>query len=463
MIDWHAAGAYVTALTGADAAGLELFHQRVARGPEFRNKEFPLSPLPLLLTEREAAAYARQLESYGRLLDRIVDLYRSKPAVRAWFSLGPTAEQLVLADTGLDGHVVVCRVDGYLTQGTETPVVLENNADAPAGTLFTARVNNTVHDGLDAMGVYDARGVCGSTAVAPPLSPLTYTDEHALLAALRSCDARRGGTGIEHLAVLQPAGGSNRESVLMAESFRTAGLDAYLADPRDLRLSHGRVFFGDKPADACWNKVNTTGWCALVEADEALAGRWLRAVSDTGFVNVNPFGARYVAENKLALALPQEPDFAALFTDGERALAATLLPWARRLAPGTPGRTSYALLTDELLDQQHAYVLKEPYDIRGDGVTVGRAVSRSTWEKAVARGLAEGHLVQEYVAPVPYPVLRDGGTPAVVPMATSLDGYVMNGEFRGFGAKASLQARVNVFQGGQKLAVHVLGERARPA
>jgi hypothetical protein len=65
-----------------------------------------------------------------------------------------------------------------------------------------------------------------------------------------------------------------------------------------------------------------------------------------------------------------------------------------------------------------------------------------------------------YVAPTPYPTLQRG-EPPVVTMATSFDTYVLGGEARGFGAKASLAARVNVFQGGQKLAALVTREEAR--
>jgi hypothetical protein len=44
-------------------------------------------------------------------------------------------------------------------------------------------------------------------------------------------------------------------------------------------------------------------------------------------------------------------------------------------------------------------------------------------------------------------------------MAISMDTYVLNGRVRGFGSKASLNPRVNVFQGGRKLAVHVIREQ----
>jgi hypothetical protein len=228
-----------------------------------------------------------------------------------------------------------------------------------------------------------------------------------------------------------------------------------VADPRDLQLRGGRAWFGDERVDVCWNKVNTVGWRTTVESDPELVTRWTRALAEGAFVHVNPFGARYVAESKLTLALPQEPAFATLFSDEERQLVSRLLPWARRLsadALADDGRTS--LLAD-VVDKPADYVLKQPYDIRGDGVTIGRTASRTAWAKAVAEAAAAQLTVQRYIAPTAYPVLRSGQQPGIVAMPVSFDTFVLGGQVRGFGSKASLNARLNVFQGGQKLAVHV--------
>ena len=295
---------------------------------------------------------------------------------------------------------------------------------------------------------------------APTATRLTYQDPDAfrrvLLAAAGATADRTPGKqrNPRHLAVLQPAGRANRESLEMVAAFRTAGLDAYLADPRDLRVVAGRASFGGRPADLAWNKVNTVGWQAMA-ADEELVRRWVRALRETPLVHINPFGARYVAESKLTLALVQEPRFATLFTAAERALAAGLLPWSRKVTVGGTGPDGRSPLTAELLEHPAGYVLKQPYDIRGDGVTIGWDVPRSRWRAAVDAAVRGGHLAQRAVRPARYPVVAPGSS-QVVAMAISLDTYVLGGAVAGFGSKASRQARVNVFQGGQKLAVHVV-------
>jgi hypothetical protein len=448
MIDWTGATGYLAELITRGETTWKVVDDVLRHAPPFRNKDYPLSPLPVLLKHTAAAEHAETARQYVRLLDKAVGLYLGDERIRRWYGLTRDEDSLIRADRRLGGQVAVCRLDGYLEQGSERVVLLENNADAPAGTLFTARINRLVFRVLDHLGVRTGEP-----------GPLTCTDEAALVTTLRECAARGGLAEPQHVAILQAAGSASIECTETARVFVREGIDAYVADPRDLRVTHGRVSFAGRPADACWNKVNTATWRSLLTGDPDVTRRWTEAVGEVGFLHVNPFGARYVAENKLTLALPQEPEFAELFDEAERALAAGLLPWSRKLADGVLAPDGATPLGDDLLERQCDYVVKQPYDIRGDGVTIGRAVDRSTWRVAVRRAWSGGHLVQSYVAPTAYPTVRDSAPPVVV-MPMSMDTYVMNGRVRGFGSKASRHARVNVFQGGQKLAVHVLPDTA---
>jgi hypothetical protein len=445
VIDWLAASRCLAALTERAEATSAVLREAVEAAPCFQNAPFPVAPLPLFAERSAVTAVVPAMESYLALIQKIIRLYCEHGEIRQWYGLGPSAEQLIGADRRLGDAVVVCRLDGYLEQGSEHLYLLENNADSPAGTLFSARINQLVREVLERAGVAE-----------PGWSPLTFSAETALLDTLLGTLAGAGlSVSSPRVAVLQFTGRANRESGEMAEAFRAAGVDAFVADPRAVEVSGGRVSFGGERADICWNKVNTVGWRLEVESDPDLVRRWLAAVACDAFVNVNPFGARYVAESKFALALIREPRFESLFTQAERDLAATHLPWARRLFKDALAEDGTPLHAD-VLDHPSRYVIKEPYDIRGDGVTVGLIQSASDWQNAIARALDRQLVVQRYVRPTPYPVVRMGETPAVVAMPTSFDTYILGGAISGFGAKASLHARVNVFQGGQKLAVHVV-------
>jgi hypothetical protein len=445
MIDWPSTVSCAARLVSGADRTWRLLDEMSRDAPAYQNKDFPISPLPLVLRHSAAADWAATCESYVRLLTKLIRLFLTEEPVRRWYGLDEVAEALIVADGRSEQGVAVCRLDGYLERGTERPVLLENNADAPAGSMFTARINTMVMELLGRVGASPGK-----------VSALTYTNEAALLDVLEDSAVRAGHTPPLHIAILQPAGAATRESVEMAKAFSALGVDAYVADPRSLSISGERAFFAGKPTDVCWNKVNTAQWKDLM-TDTETADCWICAVSETSLVHVNSFGARYVVENKLSLALPQEPKFRHLFSDEELALVGRLLPWSRKVSRETAGLNEARPLLDDLWENQGQYVLKQPYDIRGDGVTVGHAVSRSAWTDAIEQALQHGHLAQCYVPPTTYPTLSLT-LPTMVSMPVSMDTYVLSGKVRGFGSKASLNARVNVFQGGQKLAVHVIDE-----
>lgn len=449
LIDWTAALGVATRLIEGGGAALRATERAEAAAPRFRNRGFELSPLPLFVRGAAHAALAPDLEAYVRLLAKTSALYLADPEVRAWYGLSPGAEALIAAEaaSGRGPEVRVCRLDGYLEQDTERLRILENNADSPAGTLFTPRVHAVVLATLSAL-----------TIPVPPHAPAVAPRDTALLEAVR---ANGAASPHQSIAILQPNGAPNAESVEMVGYFHSLGVDCFLADPREVEARAGRAIAGGRPIDACWNKVNTVAWEQMARQDPRLSERWCDILTHTDLVHVNPFASRYIAESKLTLALVQEPRFAEFFDAAERALAERLLPWTRRVRRDPE-------LTDPILDEQHRYVLKEPYDIRGDGVTVGRAVPRSAWVGAVERALNGPAVVQEYIAPAAYPVLRATHGPhglglGAVAMPASLDTYLIDGRVVFPGSKAGLQARINVFQGGRKLAVHVTSDDSAAA
>jgi hypothetical protein len=99
------------------------------------------------------------------------------------------------------------------------------------------------------------------------------------------------------------------------------------------------------------------------------------------------------------------------------------------------------------------------YDIRGDGVTIGRSADRTDWLAAITDGWHQHHLAQQFIAPTQLPVLHADGV--IRPLSVSLDTFVFGGQPVGFGAKASSGDKVNVFRGGRKIAVRVCDEESR--
>ncbi len=425
----------------------EQLDRAVRSAPAFRNTDFELPPVPLCIRESKATEVASSLAAYVRLLGKVVSISRRETAVQDWFGLDRSARLLLAAEGEAVPSPWVCRLDGYVEAGSGELRILENNADAPAGTLFTPRINCLIFDALAALGL--ARDVP---------APLTYMDEQvfvdSLLEAAKTTAKHMAGKESEPVAaaVLAIKGRESVEVVEMVETLRRRGLDAQVADPRSLEVRRGQAFLSGMKVDLCWNKVNTCNWLGLCQ-DEQLVRRWAAALETTPLVHVNSFGSRYVAESKLALAFLQEEKFQSFFTEEERLLVSRLLPWTRRIVPGAKSRDGQSLI-DDLLARPGAYVLKDHYDIRGDGVTIGVASDAPGWQDAVANAVRTGNVAQEFVRPTTYPDIRVGHD-QVHFHSMSLDTFLFGGRPIGFGSKAGGGPKVNVFQGGKKVAVHV--------
>jgi hypothetical protein len=460
LIDWGQAGAVMAALGARSQGVARQVRERFPFWPAFQNRAYDLDALPLLIAAGPALAHARRCERYVALLERLCALYQEEPLIRAYFGYRPDEDALIRADPGAGRHVWVCRLDGFIAEGKEEVRLLENNADAPAGTLFTHRVNAVVREVLS--------GVWPEWEIWTVPQPLDQDSNAFLRLLLDAYHAWGGEADPPRLAILQERGRSNVESQEMARQYEAAGVPAQVADPRQVSFRSGRLYCDGQPVDLCWNKVNTCRWRELAAQTPSLNETWLEVVRARAVCHVNSFAARFAAEDKRSLAIFADPRCAAFFSDEDRDLAAALLPWSRRLPPSGPAgfEGTEQELGEVISERQGELVLKVPFDIRGDGVTIGRSTPRAAWLAQSARATREGGIVQRYVEPSRYPVFcvdledghRDGATPGA--MRVSCDTFILGGRFSGFGAKASLAEKVNVFQGGRKVSVIVTTQAA---
>jgi len=67
----------------------------------------------------------------------------------------------------------------------------------------------------------------------------------------------------------------------------------------------------------------------------------------------------------------------------------------------------------------------------------------------------KGYTAQEFITGQTYPVLLDTAHMEVALLTASLDSFMFGGRLCGLGSKAGPGYKVNVFQGGRKLAVRV--------
>lgn len=439
--------------TAIDRQGQNLFEQvrRVEddvarRGLAYRNTAFTLLPRVTVLSSEQRDELSDVAERLINVLEKVIQIFAVDQVTRSYFLLKEHWEELAAIDPLYGRRIRISRFDTYLTRGPERFKVLENNTDCPAGVIFTGRVNEV----LKKIPVFAA-----FLEELPPVrremidGPDAFCDE--LLSAYEEFRGRRQPVGV---AVLQVRGKASVETQEMIKLFGQRGLPAVVCDPRDMRYVDGRLTSNGTAVDLVWNKINTADFVPLLEDFEPPED-YIRACSEHTICQVNSFAARFVTESKLCLAYLSDPAFGDRFTPSERTLIDRHIPWSRRLIgdPEVEFCGERYRLRELAVERREDLVLKAAYDIRGDGVTIGRSITQEEWRSLLERRWDRPFILQEFIPPPQLDVPCSDSPISYELRNFSVDLFMFGGHFAGFGSKLSGQLKVNVFQGGSKQAL----------
>ncbi|NDL01325.1 hypothetical protein [Photorhabdus bodei] len=235
----------------------------------------------------------------------------------------------------------------------------------------------------------------------------------------------------------------------MQQVLKRMGIHSLITDPRSLNYKDGKLRYDETVIDVIWNKINTCYFNELLEQPGKISAL-ISAVGENNVTHVNSFASRYVTESKRSLALMKEPHFRHLFTDEENLLIDQLLPWTCQISES---KIDYHGVTDSAsghaLRNKNKFVLKMPYDIRGEGVIIGKESTDAEWYDAVKEAVKNKSILQEYIATQQISAYSLEHK-ELSPFNISLDFFMYDGKFAGFGSKLSTSLKVNIFQGGSK-------------
>lgn len=417
-------------------------------GRVFRNIDYPLFPRVIVISAELRRTAQILAECMLEILDKVISLYESDPATHRFFMLRPEAEELAAIEPGYRPRIRISRFDTFLSGNGSGLKILENNTDCPAGVIFTGYVVEIARH---------APSISRFLASLPPLredpiaAPAAFAE--ALLATYRQFCG--DSSAPSRIGVLQIRGAASAETREMTKIFSALGLPSVIADPRDLVYRGGRLLNEGEPLDLVWNKINTVYFENL---DVGSMGGLVAACRDRAVCHVNSFQARYITESKLCLAYLSDPRFRPAFTAEEAQLLDRVIPWSRRLESCEVCYQDGSWDLHELARERQAdFVLKAAYDIRGDGVTIGRSTPASEWRELLARSWGKPFILQAYV-PAPSLLTPKAGEEGLTRKRFSLDLFTFGGRFQGFGSKMSSHEKLNLFQGGSKLPVFSLAE-----
>ncbi|RRO07643.1 circularly permuted type 2 ATP-grasp protein [Pectobacterium aquaticum] len=403
------------------------------------NKAFDLLPAVMFIDSERHQKYARLAEDYHRLLRKILVLYRERPEVRFWFGFPPLVESLCMLEPGYDNEIIICRFDSYPTENGFK--ILENNTDCPAGVLFTRHHRQAI-TGLPLISSFLHENV-------QVADTLNQSDEAFFHALLQAHENRTGQKIRQAFCILQPEGKVSAEVKLMQQVLESMNITSVIADPGSLTYKNGQLYHEQTAIEVIWNKINTCYFDEML-TQPGRTSALIRAICENKVTHVNSFASRYVTESKRSLALMKDTRFRHLFTAEENALIDMLLPWACSISEtnvsyqGVQGSA-----VAHALANKDAFVLKMPYDIRGEGVILGKESTDEEWRCAVENAHKNRSILQEYISIHKFPVYTPD-TKSIAVYNMSLDFFMYNGKFAGFGSKISKNLKVNIFQGGSK-------------
>ena len=420
---------------------------RLASGPQTRRFERGLEQelasargkiSPFGAPKRVRSAVASKLSGfvviYHRALRAIVDASHTDERVRTALSLPPELQEALDADLDpRNGAVHLCRLDMLLdTDGGFR--VIETNANCPGALLSCGIAARRWREHLSGLGLEP-----------PPALPHERPRWMAewYLEAARSETPHRPAT----VALLREDGGNRLELPGLARQLRAGGVEAFEADPRELRLDAGVPTIGSVPLHHAYLKLAVQRLRRLRDDMRP----FLSAVRRRALFIQNGLRGRLVGDNKLCLAILSDPTFEDLFDPSDLARLRPHLPWSRRISACSP---------DEIADIRAAradYVLKRPLDTRGQGIVIGREVSgRTAWDRALDRALRAGWLVQAFCPTTRMVVEREEDA-----HLHDLSIGVVGGRLHGAMIRSSRELRTNVAISGRLHPVFMeVGERS---
>ncbi|MFF2351125.1 hypothetical protein ACFVVL_15240 [Kitasatospora sp. NPDC058115] len=373
---------------------------------------FPVLPAVSVLHPVAEPLLHRRVLTAVDALQRIVRAYPGSPLLQRFLDVPPVLHRWIVRHPH-PGTLTVdfCRADLFGDR-LGTARILEFNASSP-GSMMTVGAIARFWRRTPGIGALLDRWRVPAGRIEAEDWFAAWLVEHGRARGLTDDQTR-------HADLFHTAGRSH-DRHLIAQQFRRTGRTTAMRSPSDYTPGPGRRL----------------GYLKHIPADPAPVRDWDRfcaAVTDGELVVPNVLAQRWVAENKLCLAVLSDPRFEHLFPPAERAVLRTIVPWSRKLGDG--------VTVERALAERTRLVLKAPYGYFGSGVRIGREHGPQDWAGLVRDPRHRGWLVQERVEPA-----------TLGPLTRDLSVAVLDRTVLGYFSRASPGGIVNTARGGAALTV----------
>jgi hypothetical protein len=406
----------------------EMTGRRIVYG----DRPLGISLRPHLLTRRQYDELARASEILVGALDKVAAALLSSPSLLDTVGLTDMERELALIDPGYSQTAVTTRLDAF-THANGIRFV-EYNAENPSSLTDQAGLNQVLF------------GVPALQSLAARYRLHQFAPEASLLESLLAAFREWGGVGAPNVAIVDWEGlPTESEFFLLRNYFVGRGVPAIICSPDELEYRNGRLYKEDFHVDLVYKRVLIHEFLARYGTRHPL----IEAYRARQVCLVNPFRCKLL-HKKASFEMLTDEAFQGWFTQAEKEIIASSVPWTRRFAPRkTAYRGMLVDLVEHVRKNREAFVLKPNDDYGGHGVTIGRHVSEGEWEAALEGALGRDFIVQEAVelSEEEFPVF-DEAQWALQPMYVDTNPFIFGGRVEGAMVRLSNSAVVNVTSGG---------------
>jgi len=293
--------------------------------------------------------------------------------------------------------------------------------------------------------------------VLKPATCRATTDPRVLLR--QTLEAHAKAIGRHQCAVAfverrEPMAGGADEMAHLRQWFESQGMQAVVADPRELEVKSGELIYKDLTIDVIYRDYSLSEVVSI-----ETHGGTVDAIKHAFRQNQVVSGLTGEFDHKSLMEFLSNPEYERYFTPSQRRTFQTCIPWTRLMRPrktGTPDRQE-ADLPEFVRANRERLVLKPNRAYGGQDVVMGMDVSGSTWDQAVVAALEKPNtwVVQEMV-PLPGVEFLDPerGNGVLTEFVTV--GFVATPQGIAFLGRSSPERIVNISRGGSLVPVFLI-------
>jgi hypothetical protein len=234
----------------------------------------------------------------------------------------------------------------------------------------------------------------------------------------------------------------------LTKYFHTLGINAILADPRDLRLKKKEIYYRDTPIDIIYRDSELQ---ELIDLEKK--GHNMEVLKQAFINNQVISSIAGELDHKSGFEIFSSPQFLHFFTSRERSIFKKYIPWTRLLKERKtqdPGFHSIDLIP-YVLKNKNRLVIKPNRAYGGKGVVIGKLVNNKEWSGCIEMSLASSSdFVVQGLVPIneeTFPLFNHNNR-IIFDKFYSVSGFVVNRKSTAVLGRFSKEMVVNVARKG---------------